>query len=172
MRNRIRRLSRMLEGYRPFNERLSIIITNIVDIIDWDDSKECFRTSFVRESSDGSVFSSIVERQFNVNVNGADFPAHLLYKVTYTFERSDMLPTIKVSVVPNKVSVIPNRRFFFSLSFFSRFESRIHSLSDSENEELKSFIFNYPDLLDTSSIEKKLNKGIWLRRVLNLLREL
>ncbi len=165
MRNRIRRLSRMLEGYRPFNERLSIIITNIVDIIDWDDSKECFRTSFVRESSDGSVFSSIVERQFNVNVNGADFPAHLLYKVTYTFERSDMLPTIKVSV-------IPNRRFFFSLSFFGRFESRIHALSDSENEELKSFVFNYPDLLDTSSIEKKLNKGIWLRRVLNLLREL
>ncbi len=170
MRNRIRRLSRMLEGYRPFNERLSIIITNIVDIIDWDDSKEGFRTSFVRESSDGSVFSSIVERQFNVNVNGADFPAHLLYKVTYTFERSDMLPTIKVSV-------IPNRRFFFSLSFYGRstepnFESRIHALSDSENEELKSFIFNYPDLLDTSSIEKKLNKGIWLRRVLNLLREL
>ncbi len=165
MRNRIRRLSRMLEGYRPFNERLSIIITNIVDIIDWDDSKECFRTSFVRESSDGSVFSSIVERQFNVNVNGADFPAHLLYKVTYTFERSRMLPTIKVSV-------IPNRRFFFSLSFFDRTMSRIPDLSDSENEELKSFVFNYPDLLDTSSIEKKLNKGIWLRRVLNLLREL
>jgi len=155
----------MLEGYRPFNERLSIIITNIVDIIEWDDSKECFRTSFVRESSDGSVFSSIVERQFNVNVNGADFPAHLLYKVTYTFERSDMLPTIKVSV-------IPNRRFSLSLTFFGRFQSRIGALSDSENEELKSFVFNYPDLLDTSSIEKKLNKGIWLRRVLNLLREL
>lgn len=165
MGNRIRRLSRMLEGYRPFNERLSIIITNIVDIIDWDDSMGSFRTSFVRESSDGSVFSSIVGRQFNVNVNGADFPAHLLYKVTYTFERSDMLPTIKVSV-------IPNRGFFFSLSFFGRFGSRIHALSDSENEELKSFVFNYPDLLDTSSIEKKLNKGIWLRRVLNLLREL
>lgn len=65
-----------------------------------------------------------------------------------------------------------NRGFFFSLSFFGRFEDRIHALSDSENEELKSFVFNYPDLLDTSSIEKKLNKGIWLRRVLNLLREL
>ena len=64
--NRVRRLSRMLEGYRPF-----IAINDIKDIIEWDDSKECFRTSFERESSDGSVFSSIVERQFNVNVNGA-----------------------------------------------------------------------------------------------------
>lgn len=161
--NRVRKLSRMLEGQSSFNGGLDVKILEVYDHIGIDQFRRSFHYKYVNKG-DTYYFENEVERDFFLTVNGNRVGATLLYLVEYQIDYSK-------DNWPIKIKIRPNKRFTHALTFWhgeQKGDNYLVFLTDKENKKLKSFIFNYPKFNDTRSLERTLNSSMWKKEVYKL----
>ncbi|MFA5543772.1 MAG: hypothetical protein WDA47_08340 [Bacilli bacterium] len=151
--NRVRRLSRMLEGHSSMNERLDVKVLEVYNHIDIGHFRKSFHYTYVNKG-DTYYFENELERNFVFVVNGEEVEASLLYLVEYQIDYSK-------DNWPIKIKIRPNKRFTHALTFWHgkrKGSNYLDFLSDKENKELINFLYNHPKLKDISSLMKDLNK--------------